>query len=77
MPKLEYPKIGNCYEFCKMIDGINYTLYGRLITTNESNKTCVFEELNNGLKKKPTGNYYTNINAVRGVYFDYPKEQTC
>jgi len=77
MPKLKYPKIGNCYEFCKVIDGVSNVLYGRLIAVNKSNKTSTFEELNNGLDKKPTGHYYTNINAVRGVYFDYPKEQSC
>ena len=72
--KLNYPEIGKCYEFCKVIDGVSTVLYGRLIAVNGSNKTCVFEQLNNGINKKPTGDYYTDISAIRGVYFDYPKE---
>ncbi len=74
MTLLKYPEINNCYEFCKTINNISHVLYGRLITVNTSNKTCVFEELNNGIGKKPTGLYYTNINAIRGVYGDYPIE---
>jgi len=69
---LKYPEVGQCYEFCKIIDNISHIFYGRLIATNTSNKTCVFEQLNNSLKKQPTGDYYTNIDAIRGVYGDYP-----
>ncbi len=72
---LKYPEVGTCYEFCKVIDGISHVLYGRLIATNTSNKTCVFEQLNNGLRKQPTGDYYTNIDAIRGVYGDYPLQK--
>lgn len=71
--ELTYPEVGKTYEFCKLIDGTNHTLYGRLIALNTSNKTCVFEQLDNGINKEPTGSYYTDIKAVRGVYGDYPK----
>ncbi len=56
-------KIGEKYEFCKIVNGISIVFYGTVIAVDGKTKTATFKE-------NRTGEIHKGINTIRGVAFE-------